>query len=135
MNVFSFIGNIFKPVADLIDDLTLSPEEKARIEADIKTAQIKAQLKMLEYEQKLTENKTQIILAEAKGESWLQRNWRPLLMVIFAGIVIARWFGLTAENIPAVLEEQLMDIIQVGIGGYVFGRSGEKMVKEWRTKK
>ena len=27
---------------------------------------------------------TDIILAEAKGESWLQRNWRPVLMLWFA---------------------------------------------------
>jgi hypothetical protein len=38
-------------------------------------------------------------VAEAQG-SWLQRNWRSLLMVTFAGLVVAHWFGFTAQNIP-----------------------------------
>ena len=75
---------------------------------------------------------TDIILAEAKGESWLQRNWRPLLMLWFAGLVGAHWLGFTPPNLPESVVNSLLDIVQVGIGGYVLGRSGEKIVKAYK---
>lgn len=77
---------------------------------------------------------TDIILAEAKGESWLQRNWRPVLMLWFAGLVGAHWLGFTPPNLPESVVNSLLDIVQVGIGGYVLGRSGEKIVKAYKEK-
>lgn len=73
-----------------------------------------------------------IITAEASGESWLQRNWRPLLMLWFAALVGAHWLGYTPTNLPESVVNNLLDIVQVGIGGYVLGRSAEKGVKAWR---
>jgi hypothetical protein len=71
-----------------------------------------------------------IIISEAKGESWLQRNWRPLLMLWFAGLIGAHWMGFTAPNISEEILNGLLDIVKIGIGGYVIGRSTEKIVKE-----
>lgn len=77
---------------------------------------------------------TDVILAEASGESWLQRNWRPLLMLWFAGLVGAHWLGYTPQNLGEETVLALLDIVQVGIGGYVLGRSGEKMMKAYKQK-
>lgn len=77
---------------------------------------------------------TDIILAEARGESWLQRNWRPTLMLWFAGLVGAHWLGFTPPNLPESVVIGLLDIVQVGIGGYVVGRSGEKIMKVYKEK-
>lgn len=74
----------------------------------------------------------QIITAEAQGESWLQRNWRPILMLWFAGLVGAHWLGFTPDNMDISVVNSLLDIVQVGIGGYVLGRSGEKIVKAYK---
>jgi len=83
-----------------------------------------------------------IIIAEAKGESWLQRNWRPLTMVFFlfivfwnAVIVPVLWaFGIPLPTLEAMnaVPEQVWNIIMLGLGGYIAGRSGEKMVKTWK---
>jgi hypothetical protein len=75
---------------------------------------------------------TAIITAEASGESWLQRNWRPLLMLWFAGLVGAHWLGYTPSNLPESVVNNLLDIVQVGIGGYVVGRSAEKGIRAWK---
>jgi hypothetical protein len=95
---------------------------------DPKVAQ-EAKLKLFEMQQagqlKELDGAIQIITAEANG-SWLQRNWRPMLMMIFASLIVARWFGWTAANITAEEYAQLWNIINVGIGGYVIGRSVEK---------
>lgn len=74
----------------------------------------------------------EIIKAEAQGESWLQRNWRPGLMVWFAGLIGAHWLGYTPDNLPAETVAQLLDIVQVGVGGYVIGRTVEKAAKVWK---
>lgn len=76
----------------------------------------------------------QVITAEAKGDSWLQRNWRPMLMLWFSGLVGAHWLGFTPPNLPESVVINLLDIVQVGVGGYVLGRSGEKMVKAYKGK-
>ena len=67
-----------------------------------------------------------VIVAEASG-NWLQRSWRPLLMLTFAGLIVARWFGYSAPNLSEAEMLRLWDIVNLGIGGYVVGRSVEKV--------
>lgn len=67
-----------------------------------------------------------VIVAEASG-NWLQRSWRPMMMLFFAGLVGARWFGYSA---PAMSEAEIMElwaIVKLGIGGYTIGRTVEKV--------
>ena len=84
--------------------------------------------KVLQEQQlELQKLQTEIVLAEANG-NWLQRSWRPILMLAFGFIVIyvkfvAPLFGL---RIPP-LENEFWNLLQLGIGGYVVGRSAEKI--------
>ena len=55
-----------------------------------------------------------------------------MLMVTFAGLVVAHWFGLTASNIPESVKNLLLNIVMVGVGGYVAGRSAEKVADKWK---
>lgn len=70
-----------------------------------------------------------IVVAEAQGESWLQRNWRPLLMIWFSILIGGYWFGFVPNNMPISVVEDLFTLVQIGVGGYVVGRSGEKIAK------
>jgi hypothetical protein len=101
-----------------------------------KAEQLKAEITLQAMQQDNAElqGAIQIITAEAQGDSWLQRNWRPLLMLWFAGLVGAHWLGFTPPNLPENVVVNLLDIVQVGVGGYVLGRSGEKMVKAYKGK-
>lgn len=67
-----------------------------------------------------------IVLAEAQG-SWLKGNWRPLTMLIFVGLICAHWLGFTPDNLSEAEVLELMDLVQIGLGGYVLGRSAEKV--------
>lgn len=49
------------------------------------------------------------------------------MMLTFGVILVCKWFGLTDSNIPNELELELMNIIKIGLGGYVVGRSVEKV--------
>lgn len=95
-------------------------------------------LKQSELEQKITmaliERSSDIeqaaaanIKMEAASKHWLAANWRPLMMVTFGGLIVARWFGYAAPNISPEEYLKLWDIVHMGIGGYTVGRSVEKV--------
>ena len=72
--------------------------------------------------------KAKVLVAEVQRQSWLQRNWRPLLMLVFTYIVahnfvIAPIFRITSVPVP----EQMWTLLNIGIGGYIVGRSVEKI--------
>lgn len=123
------IGVVFKPIVDLIDDLTLSPEEKAKLNYEVFKAHSEVFLKALDFEKAALEAQSRIVEAEAKSEHWLTSSWRPIVMLTFAGLIVARWFGYSAPNIPLEIETQLWTLLQIGLGGYVAGRSVEKVAE------
>lgn len=68
-----------------------------------------------------------IVKTEAASSHWLAANWRPLLMLTFGGLIVARWFGWAAPNLTEPEYLALWDIVKLGLGGYVIGRSVEKI--------
>lgn len=101
-----------------------------------KQAAAEAKLKLLELQQqgdlKELDTAANIIIAEASGEGVLQRNWRPITMLTFVGLIVAHWLGFTAENLTEPQIMGLLDIVKIGIGGYIVGRSVEKGIKEYK---
>ena len=69
-----------------------------------------------------------IIKTEAASQHWLAANWRPLMMLTFTGLIVARWFGWAAPNLSEAEYIKLWGIVELGIGGYTIGRSVEKIV-------
>ncbi|WP_422135500.1 3TM-type holin [Endozoicomonas sp. ALD040] len=76
--------------------------------------------------------KAGVVKAEAQGESWLQRNWRPMVMLVFTALVVCRWMGWSAPNLTEAVELKLFNIIQLGIGGYIASRGLEKVTRTWK---
>lgn len=141
MDVVTLIASLFKPAVDLIDELHTSDEEKGVLEneaAIIKNVLMQAQNqitgKFLDYETKLMEARSSIIKAEATGQSWLQRNWRPLAMITFLVLIVFDAFGVLAlcQRRLGIGPERLVgdawDLLKLGMGGYIVGRSAEKIV-------
>lgn len=101
-----------------------------------KAEELKAQITLAAMNEgaKELEGAIKIITAEAQGESWLQRNWRPLTALVFTSLVVAHWLGFTPPNLPNEQVLHLMDIVQMMIGGYVLSRGSEKVIKTWKEK-
>lgn len=68
-----------------------------------------------------------IVKTEAASSHWLAANWRPLLMLTFGTLIVARWFGFAAPDLSEAEYIKLWDIVELGLGGYVVGRSVEKV--------
>lgn len=139
-DILSFIGNIFTPARELIDDIHTSGEEEGAIAIKMKELTVALSkleneviLKVMEYEGKLLEIQAKIINTEAQSDSWLAKNWRPLTMVAFTGIVISYWFGYQPPNMTPETIGDVFDLIKIGLGGYVVGRSVEKAVKVYKS--
>jgi hypothetical protein len=127
MNVFSFISNIFEPAVKLIDEIHTSDEEKLQLQVQIKAVENELLAKVIDYETKLLQGKTAIITAEATGQSWIQRNWRPITMLTFLALVVLDSFGLLHSE----LAPEAWMLLQIGLGGYVAGRSAEKVTQQY----
>lgn len=111
----------------------LGVENDPQAVADAIQTDPNAALKIRQVEAELEQTRLEVrgaaVQAEASGESWLQRNWRPLMMLWFGVLVGGYWFGFTPPNMPESTVNALFDIVQIGIGGYIVGRSAEKITR------
>lgn len=124
MSVLKVISGLFDPVAKLVDDVHTSTEEKQVLQAKMKEIELSTLIEVLGYERQLMESQRDIIVAEAQGGSWLQKSWRPITMLTFLGLVVMDSFGWLANP----LANEAWVLLQIGLGGYVVGRSAEKIV-------
>lgn len=123
-----FTTGVIGEIGKVIDNLFTTDEERIKAKNEI--------FKVLKDQQlELQRLQTEIIVAEANG-NWLQRSWRPILMLSFGFIVIYVKFIAPLFSLPIPpLENEFWNLLQIGIGGYVIGRTGEKMLKEYASTK
>lgn len=116
-----FKSKAINEVGNIVDSVVTSNEEKSEAKKQL-TEVVMSNLT------ELSKVQGEVIMTEMKG-SKLQKNWRPLMMITFGVILVCKWFGWTDANIPTELELELMSIIKLGLGGYVVGRSAEKIAE------
>ena len=115
------LNGFFSAVDQTIED----KDEAARLKNRLQEMVLTGQMREVEAAMK-------IVVAEAEGGSWIQRSWRPVTMLTFVALIVARWLGLTAPGVTPEVEMALFEIIKIGLGGYVVGRSVEKGIKVWK---
>lgn len=128
MSFMSILGAIAQPVADIIDELHTSDEERGKLRAALMASQIEAGSRLLDYEKERIRMQSDIVKAEAGAQSWLTRTWRPLTMMTFLGLVVSYWLGYTPPNVSEAALMEVFGLIKLGLGGYVIGRSAEKVI-------
>lgn len=127
MSFLAIVQDIFKPLLEFGSELVEDKDKANALRTQLGLAQNAISNKGLELEGQLLAAQSSIVVAEAKSESWVTRNWRPMTMLSFVLLVIGKWFGLTAPDITPEMELELMSLIKIGLGGYVVGRSFEKV--------
>jgi len=86
--------------------------------------------KALDVALSIMQTQSNVIVAEAQGKSWLQRNWRPITMITFLVLVVLNAFALLKNE----LAPEMWGLLKIGLGGYVIGRSAEKIVDKLKIK-
>ena len=132
--VLGFLGKIFEPAAKVVDELHTSEEEKAKIQLEMSRIQTETAMRVLDYEAQLLQARADIVKADAQSSHWLQANWRPITMLTFVGLVCLHFFGLSPEHMTVSDYDHLWELIKIGLGGYVIGRSAEKVMKVYKEK-
>lgn len=96
------------------------PSEAAKAEAEVAS-------QLWQNAHQLNAAAADIIKTEAASSHWLASNWRPLTMIVFVLLIVARWFGWAAPGLSEAEYLKLWSIVEFGLGGYVIGRSVEKI--------
>ena len=131
--IAELITGIFKPAADLIDNLHTSDEERMQQQTAQMKVQLDVALKFLDYEKQIMDNQAKIVLAETSGTG-LKAMWRPITMLVFLALAVCDAFGLVAWASGKSLAPEAWTLLQIGLGGYVVGRSAEKVVPKLMNK-
>jgi len=100
---------------------------------------------LAEMQKEILANESQIVAlssanvkSEIEGKSSIQRSWRPILMLVIVTIIannfllapyVHLFFGV---DVAVPLPDDLYNLMNIGVGGYVVGRSVEKSVKHYK---
>lgn len=116
--MFQWISDLFKPAADLVDNLHTSDEEKAELRN-----------KMLEIQGKVHGQVTDLMKAEVSSDNWLVSSWRPITTVLLIiAVLLDGHFGVN-------LDDKVYGLLELFLSVYAGGRSLEKITREAKKKK
>lgn len=147
INAVTAAAESLSGIMDSMDGLITSKEE--RMTQDNRLQEIRNELaniqkemysRSADVEESLINAKAKIINSEVNGNK-LQRNWRPILMLCFGGIIIYQFFLVHLINAlyaafssnpelfiqPFDLPNRFWTLLEIGVGGYIAGRSLEKI--------
>ena len=119
---------LFSTVDKAIPDKDLAEKLKAQLNTELlksSTEQIKAAASIIE--------------AEAKS-GWFSASWRPLLMYVLIFILVWNYIigpvikMMLGTVITFELPGDVWTLLQIGLGGYVVGRSGESIARSLANK-
>jgi len=127
----SVVGLLEAPLTRILEAYVSDLELRRKLQAEIQT-QIVTLISRSE------ELASQVVLAEIKSEHWLTRSWRPLLMLLMMGFLVIAGVLLPFADLLAgrhvayeprwnALPDGFWDFLSIGMGGYIGGRSVEKV--------
>lgn len=133
MNLLDLVTKVFEPAAKLIDELHTSEEERLNAKANVLKAQAAAMQEALQYERDALTARSRIVEAEARSEHQITATWRPITMLVLLTLVVLESLGVLSL-VYQPLADQAWNLVQIGLGGYVLGRSSEKVIKTLKEK-
>jgi hypothetical protein len=130
-------GLMAGPVGKIIDGYVADVELRRKLKAELEGNLLSHLGQSLALQQA-------VVLAEINSEHWLTRSWRPLLMLLLMGFLVLVGLGLPLADVMlghAVpfnprwqsLPEGFWDFLNIGMGGYVGGRTLEKIFTRLST--
>lgn len=97
-------------------------------------------LAMLAHEKTANELARDVVVAEAKSDHWVTSAWRPIVMLMFAVMIANNYIiapyldAILGTSVMFDMPDQAWSLLSIGLGGYVVGRSGEKIAREMRKR-
>lgn len=137
MGILSFIGDLFKPAAKLVDDVHTSDEERlklrnelAKIESEITLKYMDLQGKLAEIQAQLAEAQAKVAIAETTSESWFVRHYRPIIITSMFAMIVCESFGFLKTDLPEVFWQIFAAAFGVMSVAPSIATAGTNIVKE-----
>jgi len=124
------IGAIITGVTSLVSEFVEDKDKANELSAKLQEHISSEAMKLLDAEK-------EVLVTELQG-NWLQKSWRPILMltvvaIVFNNYVLFPYLNMMFDTgIILDLPDKLWNLLTIGVGGYIVGRSGEKIAKEWK---
>ncbi len=132
LSLLPIIATLVKgPLSSIIDAYVTDLELRRKLKAELEAS-------LLDHLAKSAELQQSIVLAEIKSDQWLASNWRPILMLVLMGFLIL--VGLVIPGLDGLMGHAVTynprwndlpagfwQFLTVGAGGYIGGRSLEKI--------
>lgn len=128
--VGSPLKDVISAVGGIIDNLNTSGEEKLEAQRKLVEIERNFNIEMAKLDQQWAGTQADVIKTEAQSSSWLTRTWRPITMLSFVFIIFVVVFTggyVNGHQLDKDFVLKILDIVQVGLSGYVVGRSMEKI--------
>jgi len=118
------------------------PDPAARAEATLKLEKLAQEGKLAEFsaQVEILGQAAEVVKTEAASEHFLTANWRPITMLTFVAIIannyiLYPYLALFWDSAPMLtVPQDMWELIKIGLGGYVVGRSVEKTASAWKEK-
>jgi len=133
LGAITAIGPIAKMIGGIVDKAIPDKDLKEKLKHELNTQLING-----DHEELIAKSK--IVQAEASSKHWLTATWRPALMwiciiVIFNNYILAPFINLVfGTSLELLIPEPMWNLLTIGVGGYIAGRSGEKIAQNWTQK-
>ncbi len=132
--MIGMIARLFAgPIIDAVTRVFVASQNKKATEAEMRAEVEKAIMQTIAD---VSHAQADVIKAEAQGESWLQRCWRPVTALAFASVILfygivlpiaVDWFGMPRVRVGDTLLSWIMQAVMLCLGGYIGGRTLEKI--------
>ena len=130
--ILQAVAPLAKILFNTVDKAVADKDLAAKLKADLQTQMMQS------HTQELTAA-AKIIEAEAKA-GWFASSWRPLLMYVLIFILIWNYvlgpviLFFFKASITIQLPGDVWTLLQIGLGGYVVGRSAESVARTMANK-
>lgn len=131
LNLLGAVAPLAKTLLGTIDKAVPDKDLAQKIKAEFNNELLNADMSKFKAA-------ADIVNSEAKSQHWVTATWRPMLMycliiIVFNNYIlmpyIKYFFGV---EITLDIPQDLWTLLQIGLGGYVVGRSGETIAKNFK---
>ena len=125
------LGLVQGPLTKILDAYISDVELRRKLAAEIEQQTIA-------YATRTAQMGANVVMAEVQSEHWLSYSWRPMLMLVLMGFLLLAGVILPVADLIAghtvpfsprwqALPQGFWDFLAIGMGGYIGGRSLEKV--------
>jgi hypothetical protein len=123
------LAGTLEAIDGILGKFIADPQKK--LEATVELTKIQNELTetLAKMDVEWAKAQADVIQTEAKSESWITRNWRPIVALGFAfHVFVIVWTGgyINGRELDHAFVADMMSTLKLCLGGYFVGRSAEK---------